>query len=117
MTQSAALGTSHEVRLRRAEAWAAGRKKKQAEGGSKGRNRGKGAQLRRQVRKRQETMDVWRRQQVEAERVAAKGDTELLGELKVEQKRHRRLVTEAEAKAEEAIRRMGFMKTALERQD
>ena len=67
---TAALGIAHEVRLRRAEAWAAGRKKKQAEGGSKGRNRGKGARLRRQMVKQQQCIDRWRQQQhAQAERV------------------------------------------------
>ena len=46
-----------------------------------------------------------------------KGEKRLLGEMKVEQRRCRRLVAEAEAEAEEAKRQMSFMKTALERQD
>jgi len=62
-TATAALGTAHGVRVRRAEEWAAGRKRKNEEGNGKGRRRGRGAQLRRQVKKRQATMDEWRRQQ------------------------------------------------------
>ena len=56
-TATAALGTAHGVRVRRAEEWAAGRKRKNEEGNGKGRRRGRGAQLRRQVKKRQATMD------------------------------------------------------------
>jgi hypothetical protein len=62
-TATAALGTAHEVRVRKAEGWAAGRERKKGLGNSRGRQRGKGAQLRRQLRKRQATMDEWRRQQ------------------------------------------------------
>ena len=47
----------------RAEEWAAGRKRKKEEGGSRGRKRGRGAQLRRQLTKMRNTMDEWRRQQ------------------------------------------------------
>ena len=51
---TAALGTAHEVRIRRAEGWAAGRKKKMEAGTWQSRSRGKGAQLRRQVVKTEE---------------------------------------------------------------
>ena len=62
-TATAALGTAHEVRIRRAEGWAAGRKKKMEAGTWQSRSRGKGAQLRGQVVKKQKVMDDWRRQQ------------------------------------------------------
>ena len=62
-TATAALGTAHGVRVRRAEAWAAGIKRQKEEGGRQGRKRGRGAQLRRQLKKKQATMDEWRRQQ------------------------------------------------------
>lgn len=60
-----ALGTAHGVRVRRAEEWAAGRKRKKEEGGSKGRKRGRGAQLRRQMVKQEKAFREWR---------AARGD-------------------------------------------
>jgi len=66
-TATAALGTAHGVRVRRAEQWAAARKKRVEEGGKWGRKRGKGAQLRRQLMKKQRTMDDWRRQQTKFE--------------------------------------------------
>ena len=94
-TAAAALGTAHEVRVRKAEQWAAARKRKTEEGGKWGRKRGKGAQLRRQVKKRQEVMDAktrrelkaasrdghWWRQQQQRDQVVVKGDKQLLGEM------------------------------------
>jgi hypothetical protein len=64
-TATAALGTAHGVGVRRAEGWAAGRKRKKEEGGSKGRKRGRGAQLRRQMVKQEKAFREWR---------AARGD-------------------------------------------
>ena len=50
-TATAALGTARGLGVGRAEEWAAGRKRKKEEGGSRGRKRGRGAQLRRQLMK------------------------------------------------------------------
>ena len=60
-----ALGTAHGSRMRRAEQWAAGRKRMKEEGKTKGRKRGRGAQLRRQMVKQEKAFREWR---------AARGD-------------------------------------------
>ena len=102
---TAAPGMAHEVRVRKAEQWAAARKQKLEAGGKWGRRRGRGAQLRRQVGKRQKTMDVWRGQQVELERrrqqqqrveVKTKEDNKWLGELAELQRRCDGRVAKAE---------------------
>jgi hypothetical protein len=64
-TATAALGTARGLGVGRAEEWAAGRKRKKEEGGSKGRKRGRGAQLRRQMVKQEKAFREWR---------AARGD-------------------------------------------
>jgi hypothetical protein len=78
-TATAALGTARGVRVREAEEWAAGREKKKGEGGSKGRKRGRGAQLRRQLRKMRTTMDNWRRQQTAVQPGAIKAELQRYG--------------------------------------
>ena len=78
-TATAALGTARGVRVREAEEWAAGREKKKGEGGSKGRKRGRGAQLRRQLRKMRTTMDNWRRQQTAVQPGVIKAELQRYG--------------------------------------
>ena len=60
-----ALGTAHGVRMRRAEEWAAGRKRRKEEGRTAGRKRGRCAQIRRQMKKQEQAFRQWR---------AARGD-------------------------------------------
>jgi hypothetical protein len=127
-TATAALGTAHEVRIRRAEGWAAGRKKKMEAGTWQSRSRGKGAQLRRQVVKKQKVMDDWRRQQQAAvgpgmARSGAQGRGRtrdvscLLGESRCRQRRAEKQAQAAQAAALEAERQMGYMAARLERND
>ena len=127
-TATAALGTAHEVRIRRAEEWAAGRKKKMEAGTWQSRSRGKGAQLRRQVVKKQKVMDDWRRQQQAAvgpgmarSGAQGRGRTKdvscLLGESRCRQRRAEKQAQAAQAAALEAERQMGIMTKLLERRD
>jgi hypothetical protein len=102
-TATAALGTAYGVRLRRAEAWAAGRQKGKEEGCSKRRRRGRGAQLRRQLGKKQATMDEWRRQQTAVQPGSTRAESQRIGCTRLLQQ-----LTKAKARrqtAEEALRK------------
>jgi hypothetical protein len=124
---AAALGTAHGVRVRKAEQWAAARMKQIEEGGKWGRKRGKGAQLRRQLKKKQRTMDEWRRQQTSVDPGAARAKAQgmghtrdlsrQLGESRCRQRRAEQQMHAAEACAVEAERQMGIMTRLLERRD
>jgi hypothetical protein len=91
-------------------------------GGKWGRRRGRGAQLRRQVGKRQKTMDVWRGQQVELERrrqqqqrveVKIKDDNKWLGELAEVQRRCDGRVAKAEKGRAEQDRKVDLLQQEL----
>ena len=102
-TATAALGTAHGVGVRRAEGWAAGRKRKKEEGGSRGRKRGRGAQLRRQLMKMRATMDEWRRQQTAVQPGSTRAESQRIGCTRLLQQ-----LTKAKARrqtAEEALRK------------
>ena len=102
---AAALGTAHEVRVRRAEQWAAAKGRRIEEGGKRNRKRGKGAQLRQQLRKMQGTMDDWRRQQTkfEVRPGAARAVTHGMGHTSAECKR---VVGESQSRQRRAEKQM-----------
>ena len=145
-TATAALGTAQGVKVKKAEQWsaataqevraknliskaeewaAARRSRMESEDKSKGRNRGRGAQLRRKMVKQQKGFEKWRLQQQqhgplgriqggEAERKASK---RLLGELRVERRRCERKISEAGTARLEAERQVGIRDRLLEMSD
>ena len=127
-TAAGALGTAHGVRVRKAEAWAEGMRKKKEAGGSRGRKRGKGAQLRRKMRKQEAGFERWRQQHQQhgpvdpgAARAKAQGMghtrdlSRQLGESRCRQRRAEQQMHAAEAGAVEAERLTGIMTRLLER--
>jgi hypothetical protein len=111
-TATAALGTAHGMRVRRAEEWAESRLRKREAGRWQNRGRGKGAQLRRQVMKRQKVMDDWRRMQPLQQR-SAEDCKKLVGEMRELKWRHQQGMAEAAAAGLEAERKMQFMERRL----